>query len=148
MVLHTTAFKADDEMEREADDFAGAFLLPADEVKPQLRQFDLRYLANMKAYWKLYMAAIAVRADRLNLITSYQRKMFWIEMGKLGFRKREPDEPPRETPSKLRRMVEYHQRTLGCSDLDMANLLCLTPSEFHQMYAPERPPKPHLRLVN
>jgi len=148
MVLHTTAFKADDEMEREADNFAGAFLLPADEVKVQLRRFDLRHLANMKSYWKVSMAAIAVRADRLNLITPYQSKMFWIEMGKLGFRKREPNEPPCEAPTRLRRMVEYHQRILGYSDQDMANLLCLTPSEFNIMYAPDPPPKPRLRIVN
>ena len=148
MVLHTTTFKADDEMEREADNFAGAFLLPADEIKPQLRKFDLRQLANMKSYWKVSMAAIAVRAERLNLITPYQAKMFWIEMGKLGFRKREPNEPPREEPAKLRRMVEYHLRVLGYSVGEMAKLLCLTPGEFNAMYAPEPPPKRHLRVVN
>jgi hypothetical protein len=30
------------------------------------------------------MASIAVRADRLKLITPYQNKMFWIETSKLG----------------------------------------------------------------
>ena len=74
LVLHTTTFKADDEMEREADHFAGAFLLPADEIRPQLRLFDLRQLANMKSYWKVSMAAIAVRAERLNLITPIRRR--------------------------------------------------------------------------
>jgi len=89
MTLHTTAFKADDEMEREADEFAGAFLLPSDEVRNQLRRFDLPHLANMKAYWKVSMASIAVRAHRLKLITDYQSKMFWIEMNRTGYRKRE-----------------------------------------------------------
>lgn len=148
MVLHTVTFKADDEMEQEADSFAGSFLLPADEFKAQLRRFDLRHLANMKAYWKVSMAAIAVRAERLKLITPYQSKMFWIEMSKLGFRKREPNEPPPERPTKLRRMVEYHQHTLGYSDEDMANLLCVTASEFKAMYAPNPPPsRPNLRVV-
>jgi Zn-dependent peptidase ImmA (M78 family)/DNA-binding XRE family transcriptional regulator len=148
VVLHTTAFKADDEMEKEADNFAGAFLLPADEVRSHLRQFNLPHLANMKSYWKVSMQAIAMRADRLNLITPYQSKMFWIEMSKLGFRKREPNELPREVPTKLRRMVEYHQRVLDYSDQDMADLLCLTPAEFNAMYASEPPPKPHLRIVS
>lgn len=148
MVLHTVTFKADDEMERDADNFAGAFLLPAAEFKPQLRQFNLRHLANMKSYWKVSMQAIAMRANRLDLITPYQSKMFFIEMGKLGYRKREPNEPPKETPSRLRRMVEYHQRVLDYSDRDMADLLCLLPSEFNAMYAPEPPPQRHLRIVN
>lgn len=148
MVLHTATFKDDDEMEREADDLAGAFLLPAEEIRSQLRRFDLRQLANMKSYWKVSMASIAVRAERLNLITPYQSKMFWIEMSKLGYRKREPNEPPREQPTKLRRMVEYHQRKLGYSDGDMAKLLFLTVFEFKQMYTSEPLPARYLRLVS
>src|SRR5262249_11776856 len=66
MVLHTTTLRDDDQMEQEADEFAGAFLLPAEDIRPQLRRgLDLRHLANMKSYWKVSMAAIAVRADRL-----------------------------------------------------------------------------------
>src|SRR5436309_9411323 len=97
-------------LEDEADAFAGAFLLPADEIRPQLRRFDLRQLANLKQYWKVSMAAIAVRAERLKLITPYQSKMFWIEMSRLGYRKREPGEPPKEYPKLLRRMVAFHMR--------------------------------------
>lgn len=148
MVLHTTAFKADDEMEREADEFAGAFLLPADEVRRQLRRFDLPHLANMKAHWKVSMASIAMRASRLNLITDYQAKKFWIEMSKLGYRKREPNGPPREQPKLLRHMIEFHRRSLGYSDDDIANLLCVTSQEFRALYDFDPKPPPHLRLVN
>lgn len=151
MVLHTVALKDDSEMETEADDFAGAFMLPADEIRPQLRRFDLRQLANMKSYWKVSMASIAVRADRLRLITPYQSKMFWIEMSKLGYRKREPNEPPPEPPAMLRRMVDFHQRHLGYSGADMAALLNVLPTEFDRLYGALRPPPkatPHLRLVN
>lgn len=137
MVLHTTALKSDEEMEDEADAFAGAFLLPADELRPQLRRFDLRQLANMKGYWKVSMAAIAVRADRLKLITPYQSKMFWIEMSKLGYRKREPNEPPKEHPKLLRQMVAFHIRKLGYSVGEMAKLLYLHAPEFQEMYRPE-----------
>ena len=35
----------------------------------------------MKVYWRVSMASIAVRAERLKLITPYQSKTFWIEMG-------------------------------------------------------------------
>lgn len=139
MVLHTTIVKDDAEMEDEADAFAGAFLLPADEIRPQLRKFDLRQLANMKLYWKVSMAAIAVRADRLNLITPYQSKMFFVEMSRLGYRKREPNEPPKEFPSTLRQMIGFHTKKLGYSAADMANLLNLRVSEFREMYNPEFP---------
>jgi Zn-dependent peptidase ImmA (M78 family)/transcriptional regulator with XRE-family HTH domain len=151
MVLHTTTLSDDDTMEDEADSFAGAFLMPAEDIKPQLRQFDLRQLANLKLYWKVSMASIAVRADRLQLITPYQKKMFWMEMGRLGYRKREPNEPPREEPKILKEMVGFHQKKLGYSNSDMAKLLDLTVDDFHQMYSPEimgkEPPRGHLRLV-
>lgn len=151
MVLHTTTFKNDDEMEDEADHFAGAFLLPEDEIRPQLRRFDLRHLANMKGYWRVSMQAIAYRAARLRLITPYQSKMFWIEMGKLGYRKREPNEPPKEIPKLLRQMVEFHRQKLGYSPADLAELLRLSPVECETMYGPEffEPPrKPNLRVVS
>ena len=84
MVLHTTTLHDDDTMEDEADEFAGAFLLPAEDIKPQMRRgLDLRHLANMKLYWKVSMAAIAVRADRLKLVTPYQKKTFWMKWGGL-----------------------------------------------------------------
>jgi Zn-dependent peptidase ImmA (M78 family) len=140
-------------MEDEADAFAGAFLLPADEVKPQLRRFDLRQVANMKGHWKVSMAAIAMRADRLRLITEYQKKTFFLEMGKLGYRKREPNEPPREYPRLLKAMVAYHVSKLGYSHADMARMLHLIPAEYEKMYSPQalaeaETRRPTLRLVH
>jgi Zn-dependent peptidase ImmA (M78 family)/transcriptional regulator with XRE-family HTH domain len=151
MVMHTLTVKSDEEMEAEADAFAGAFLLPADEIRPQLRKFDLRQLANMKCYWRVSMAAIALRAEYLKLITPYQSKMFWIEMGKLGYRKREPNEPPKEQPKLLRKMVAFHMNTLGYSASEMAKLLRLKGREFLDMYRPEilgdAGDRPKLRIV-
>jgi Zn-dependent peptidase ImmA (M78 family)/DNA-binding XRE family transcriptional regulator len=143
MILHTITVKSDEEMEDEADAFAGAFLLPADEIRPQLRRFDLRQLANLKRYWKVSMAALAVRADRLMLITPYQSKMFWIEMGNLGYRKREPNEPPKEHPKLLRQMIAFHLKKLGYTVSEMAKLLHLRAVEFEEMYRTEILGDPH-----
>lgn len=148
MVLHTTIIKDDGEMECEADEFAGSFLLPFDELRKQLRRFDLPHLANMKSYWKVSMASIAVNANRHKLITPYQFKKFWMDMSKLGYRKREPNEPPREQPRMLRQMVDFHKNTLDYSDEDIAKLLCITPKEFNVLYQFDPRPKPFLRLVN
>jgi Zn-dependent peptidase ImmA (M78 family)/DNA-binding XRE family transcriptional regulator len=153
MVLHTTTLHDDDTMEAEADAFAGAFLLPAEDLKPQLRRgLDLRHLANMKLYWKVSMAAIAVRADRLNLVTPYQNKSFFIEMGRLGYRRREPNEPPREEPKLLKQMIAFHRNKLGYSTLEMCKLLRLSEKDYAEMYGPQifgtPPPRPQLRVVN
>ena len=89
-----------------------------------------------------------MRAHRLNLITDYQSKKFWMEMSRLGYRKREPNEPPREHPKLLRQMVEFHRRFLDYSDDDIANLLCITAQDFQALYSFDPKPKPNLRLVN
>ena len=135
LVLHRATLTDDDAMEAEADEFAGAFLLPAEDIRPHLRRFDLRHLSNLKEYWRVSMGALAMRADRLGLISQYQSKMFWIEMSKLGYRKREPRELEPEEPKRLRRMVEFHERKLGYSKRDMARMLALREDEFLSMYS-------------
>jgi Zn-dependent peptidase ImmA (M78 family)/transcriptional regulator with XRE-family HTH domain len=152
MILHTLSLADDITMEDQADAFAGAFLLPAHELLPQLRRFDLPHIANLKAYWKVSMGALAVRADRLNAISAYQKKMFWIQMGKLDYRRSEPNEPVPEHPEAIARMIHFHQRQLGFSDTDMAALLHLQLEEFRRMYgnliSRTTTSAPRLRVVN
>ena len=140
MVLHTSSTMVDDDqMEAEADEFAGCFLLPANEVRPQLRnRFELRHLVNMKVHWRVSMQSLAKRSERLDLITPHQSKMFWIQMGKLGYRKREPHEPPKERPRLLREMIRFHLRDLGYSVEDLARLLYIYPTELQELYSRDR----------
>ena len=135
MVLHTTTLLDDDVMEREADRFAGAFLLPEQSIKPHLRQFNLRQVANLKRHWKVSMAAIAMRADNLGLITPYQKKAFFMDMGKFGYRKSEPHEPPREVPTAIAELILRHLTVLGYTVDELAKALFLTSHEFERMYA-------------
>lgn len=151
MLLHTREIMTDETMEDEADEFAGAFLLPATEIRPQLRQFNLRQLANMKSYWKVSMAAIAVRASRLNLITPHQSKMFWIEMSRLGYRKREPNEPSPEVPFLFNRILKFHLGPLGYSVAELSKILHLRHPNFLTMYGEilgsSTSEQPRLRVV-
>jgi len=75
-----------------------------------------------------------------------------MEMGRLGYRKREPNEPPREEARLLKAMVAYHKNKLGYSSAEMASLLHLLPAEFETMYAPDvfgtpESRRPNLRVV-
>ena len=107
MILHTLSLRDDDTMEDQADVFAGAFLLPAEELRSQLRRFDLAHIANLKAYWKVSMGAIAMRAAGLNLISAHQNKVFWMQMGNFGYRKNEPNELAAHTPEAQLRMIKF-----------------------------------------
>ncbi|MCJ2089754.1 XRE family transcriptional regulator [Methylobacterium sp. E-005] len=134
MVLHTTTLLDDDVMEDEADIFAGSFLLPAKSIKAHLSRFDIRQIANLKRHWKVSMSSIAMRADRLHMITPYQKKAFFIEMSKLGYRKAEPHEPKKEYPKKLVKLIDYHTSVLGYSNAELAKALFISASEFDRMY--------------
>ncbi|MER9626074.1 XRE family transcriptional regulator [Mesorhizobium sp. M0296] len=134
MVLHTTTFLDDEVMEQEADQFAGAFLLPAKSIRSQLTKFEFRQIANMKKYWKVSMSSIVMRADRLSYVTPYQKKSFFIQMSKLGYRKNEPYEPPKEYPIKVNKLVDYHKNVLGYSDRELAKALYISEAEFERMY--------------
>jgi len=156
MILHTTTFLEDEMMEQEADHFAGAFLLPAKAVRAQLSKFEFRQIANMKKYWKVSMSSIVMRADKLNCVTPYQKKSFFIQMSKLGYRKNEPYEPAKEYPYRIRRLVEYHRNVLGYSQKELAKTLYISEVEFEKMYGthmmgpsggPHRIDKPTLRIV-
>ncbi|MFC6641347.1 MULTISPECIES: XRE family transcriptional regulator [Sulfitobacter] len=134
MVLHTTTLMDDDEMEKEADHFAGAFLLPSKELKRQLIKFDLRQIANLKRHWKVSMSSIAMRADRLGMITPYQKKSFFIQMGKLGYRKAEPYEPEKEVPTKIKTVVKFFFDNLDFSKEDLAKSLMISVPKFEELY--------------
>ncbi len=157
MVLHTTSFLEDEIMEREADMFAGAFLLPAKQIRAQLSRFDIRQIANLKRHWKVSMSAIAMRADNLGLITPYQKKSFFIQMSKLGYRKNEPHEPPKEFPKSVNKIIDYHLNVLKYSIEQLAQTLFISPDEFVRMYPLNRggtssnnpnDGRPKLRVVN
>jgi len=142
MVLHTTTLIDDAEMESEADQFAGAFLLPASGIRKNLQKFDLRQAALLKRHWKVSMAAIAMRADRLGFLTPYQKKSFFIQMGKLGYRKAEPHEPEKEWPKKILELIRFHVSELGYSKEELSTSLFISPDEFDLMYPspPDAPP--------
>ena len=156
MVLHTIAALDDDELEVEADRFAGAFLLPGKEFRSQLSHFDLRQTANLKRYWKVSMAAITMRAFHLGLITPYQRKTFFIQLSKLGYRNSEPYEPPKEFPKKMRRIFSYFLSVLDYTKKELAQTLFISEAEIDQMYGlfsqenqdgPRSTGATHLRVV-
>ncbi|MGH1417610.1 MAG: XRE family transcriptional regulator [Hyphomicrobiaceae bacterium] len=134
MVLHTTTLLEDEEMEIEADRFAGSFLLPSTAFRSQFGEFNIRQIANLKRHWKVSMGALVMRADNLKMITPYQKKSFFIEMGKLGYRKNEPNEPPKEYPRRIAQILSYFRKELNYTKSDIANLLFIHPDEFDTMY--------------
>lgn len=143
IVMHSAPAKG---QEQEANEFAAEFLMPAREIKAQLRNLDMAKLTDLKRHWKVAMQALIMRARDLETITERQQRSWFMRFGQLGYRKNEPVEIPREEPALIRRVVDFHRHQHGYSDADLSRAARLTENEFQEIYGTKEQPK--LRLVS
>ncbi|MCP4693660.1 MAG: helix-turn-helix domain-containing protein, partial [Desulfobacterales bacterium] len=76
--------------------FAGAFLLPENEIKTELgarrSQIALWELKKLKGIYGISIQKIMARANRLGIITDYTYRNFRISANKRGWKREEPGE--------------------------------------------------------
>lgn len=149
LVLHqrSALTRVSEEIEDEANRFAGAFLLPQREIKPYLRRLDIASIANLKRHWRVEMSAILMRAQQLETITTADSRALWIEMSRNDWKKREPEHLDvfgGELGGRYRELVALHRKELGYSERELSEIFKLS-----EMVTREHilPPSPGLRLV-
>ncbi|MCC6682503.1 MAG: ImmA/IrrE family metallo-endopeptidase [Phycisphaeraceae bacterium] len=103
VVMHKTATEY---MEGEADRFASEFLMPSSDIGGELINIDLARAAALKPYWRVSMAALIYRAKSLNKITETKYRDMFIELGKLGYRQKEPNSIPAEEPTIMNKVMD------------------------------------------
>jgi len=124
------------DMEQQANEFAAEFLMPERDVRPYLINISLEKLATLKPYWKVSMAALLQRARDLGEITPRHAKTLWIQLGKAGYRMREPVELdiPVEKPSLLQDIIGAYSKEMDYTLFDLARLLRLYEHEVCHIY--------------
>lgn len=109
--------------EVQADAFASAFLMPADQIRRDFKgKVTLADLAAVKRKWRVSMQAAAFRARALNVISESSYKWICIQMSRKGWRKAEPVTIPGETPRTFTRLLKLHEES-GFTRLELAKLL-------------------------
>jgi Zn-dependent peptidase ImmA (M78 family) len=107
LVLHQNPQEAPHALERQADMFAEAFLLPAGAMRGALAPpITLTTLANLKARWGVSLQALIRRAHTLEIITPSQYRSLHAQLGARGWRTQEPIAVPVEQPRALRQLAE------------------------------------------
>ena len=103
LVLHKHGItQKNKEAEKEANNFASAFLMPEATIISQAPALPtLTNLIKLKKYWQVSLAALVYRLNRLNLITEWQYRTLNIEISKKGYNINEPDSITRETSQVL-----------------------------------------------
>jgi Zn-dependent peptidase ImmA (M78 family)/DNA-binding XRE family transcriptional regulator len=96
------------EIERDADLFAAEFLMPEKAMLTDLREspVTLQRLVTLKATWGVSIQALARRAFELEIISERQYRYLFEQIGRLGWRTKEPVELVPEMPRALRKMAE------------------------------------------
>lgn len=96
------------EMERQADAFASAFLMPKESVianRPPA--FTIKYLLKLKHYWGVSLAALAYRYNALEQVTEWTYRNLCIEIAKNGYRTNEPEPMGRESSQLLNKVLDF-----------------------------------------
>lgn len=77
--------------EREANQFAAAFLMPENDVRSRMPRFvTVDAIVKAKARWRVSAMALAYRLRSLGTISEWQYKSACIELGRRGYRTGEP----------------------------------------------------------
>lgn len=145
LVMHEGIASTD--MEREADSFASALLLPADAIRPQLRNIRFRDLGALKAHWRVSLAALIFRANALGVITERHYRTLNVELSKLpNGRKREPGEFPPEMPRLIARVIRAHLDS-GYTMAELSRLMVIREEDLRAKYLAEELPRHGLRVL-
>lgn len=138
LVMHTTLAEVD-EAEREADTFASEFLMPAAEIRTQLKGITLERAAQLKPVWRVSMGALIRRARDLAVIDDRRYTSLNVSISQKGWRKVEPVEVDRDHPSVLAMILDIHLREHGYSVEELAQVVAMRPEEFAARFDIEVP---------
>ena len=110
LVLHRGGDRGK-EAEREANQFASAFLMPrASVLASGLRNPPLRVIVARKREWKVSAVALIYRLNNVGLLTEWQYRSLYIEASKRGYRTNEPAPEARETSQVLEKVFDHLRR--------------------------------------
>ena len=121
------------EIEKAANGFASAFLMPLSSVLAYAPKFvTLDALIQLKKIWGVSVSALTYRMHKLGLLTEWQYRDLFIQIARNGYRKSEPESMPRETSQVLAKVFSA-LRTEGVAKSDIATELHVSEADLDEM---------------
>ncbi|MBV9163873.1 MAG: ImmA/IrrE family metallo-endopeptidase [Pseudonocardiales bacterium] len=113
LIMHSADQVGTKSIETQANEFAAAFLMPAEDIRDELpARADWPALLKLKAQWHVSIAALLVRAKTLGVMDEQTYTQAWKTMSVRGWRKREPGHiGTPESPVLLRRALDVAANT-------------------------------------
>jgi len=107
LLTHADVLPGDKELERQANRFAGAFLLPRDTFFHECpRRLNWDLFNELKERWGVSLAALVVRAFQLGCISEASYRRAFVQLNQMGERFDKIDEHRIERPSLLKESLE------------------------------------------
>ena len=137
LVMHRRLMTGSRALEREANRFAAAFLMPKDGFLRDFqieRCFDWTHLFELKKRWKTSVASIVFRARELKMIGAVEFRRLFQKMSAKGWRSQpEPYEPPPEPPELFKNAVQKLAESRGLGLADVAAQLGFSVEKMHEV---------------
>lgn len=163
LVLHQHGHPQGTDVEREANAFASAFLMPRASVLARApRSATIQSLIKFKKYWSVSVAAINYRLHSLGLISDWTYRTLCIQIAQEGFRTSEPETIAHEKSLILQKVFSA-LREEGLSKNNVADQLAIPTTEINELTfglmlnvlkgglaedsIKEKTPSPSIRLV-
>lgn len=136
LLLHEDAHPGDVALEREADKFAAAFLLPRDTFEMECpTRLVWPHFRELKHRWGVSLAALLRRAHDLGKLSEASYRRGFVHLNRTGERFREKGEPPMERPTVLRTALDAICDE-GGSLPELAGNIGLPIGQFEDLLAP------------
>lgn len=133
LVMHKHGDPRGQGIEREANAFASAFLMPRRSILANAPRLPtLPNLISAKKYWTVSVAALNYRMHALGLTTDWIYRTLCMQIAEAGYRTHEPEGAPHEM-SQLLPKVFAALREEGVTKDDVARELSISPAEIEQL---------------
>ena len=117
--------------EQEANDFASAFLMPRESVVAHMPPSPLvDQILTGKKIWNVAALALAYRLHDIGMLSDWHYRTTCVELGRRGYRTKEPDGNQRES-SQLLTKVFLSLRRKGITVSDIARELSISPEDLN-----------------
>lgn len=135
LLMHAEASPGEMVLEREANAFAAAFLMPADLFKRSCpKRWSLKKFTDLKAIWHVSIQAMVMRAHALGNLTDASKVNAFRTINKQKIRYKEPGEWELARPRLLLAWVSSVSERWSVSDL--ATMLDVFPKDIYDVLAP------------
>ncbi len=122
------------QIEKEADAFAGAFLLPAETFSREVFSSSLDNLVRLKERWKVSIGCMINRCSSLGLFTDNQVAYLKKQMTYKNYWRREPldDKIQCEIPYLYKQIIELLLENDVISKYDIVDRIAMNPEEIEE----------------